>query len=311
MPLSKAFLLWGLLVSPTVRGLVSRRDMFGLLSQPAGLPSVVPNRYYLFLTHHKTGTNLLQQVCNRTALAISEGTAQCAFCPTLLPPASPGAPLRCAGDSHPAHGGLRGTFSRFTLVSNLKGQELRLVQRFTPDYRAVHMIREPETMALSEYQYEIFLRSSVGAVYQWDEHTTENVSNMEVHDALRVVAKTMRPFVKDMLSTHQVAQNDSAVMTTDLENFSHDFNGTLVKVFNFLFDNLPKEQLDKLVRASQPADKTKWPLKRKQREAAYAGHNLSNRTMAERAWRDLEKQGELNVVKIMAAAEPLGYRLLG
>jgi len=281
-------------------------DRWGPVPKIEGMPQVVPGRSYVFITHHKTGTNLMQRFCNLTARLTTAERDQCAFCFTVQPPTKPGGPPGCVPDPIPVHGPLRGTFSRFTLVSNIDEQEYKYIQDFAPDFRAVHMVRDPVEMALSAYAYNTYLETPAGKNFRWDE-SAKLRKRQSLPDKLRAEASAILPKVKEMKGTDELAFGDSRTLTLDLDTFSQAYDDTATRLFSHLFDSPPSKQLTKLVQNASAHDTSRWSEEQKAGAATVASKTGIDKEEVEQAWRQLAAQGDPSILLVEGYREPLGY----
>mmetsp|Transcript_66109 Transcript_66109/g.193458 ORF Transcript_66109/g.193458 Transcript_66109/m.193458 type:complete len:350 (-) Transcript_66109:108-1157(-) len=281
-------------------------DRWGPVPKIEGMPQVVPGRSYVFITHHKTGTNLMQRFCNLTARLTTAERDQCAFCFRVLPPIQPGGPPWCVPDPIPVHGPLRGTFSRFTIVSNIDRQEYKYIQDFAPDFRAVHMVRDPVEMALSAYAYNTYLETPAGKNFRWDESAKLRKSQ-SLPGQLRAEARAILPKVEDMGGTDELAFGDSRTLTLDLDTFSQAYDAMATRLFSHLFDTPPSDQLTKLVQNASAQDTSRWSETQKNNVLNVAPRMGINEEKVEQAWRRLAAQGDPSILKVESYQKALGY----
>lgn len=288
--------------APDVSGKV-RSEYWGPVEQVEGLPKVVTGRSYVFITHHKTGTNLMQQVCNITAMLLTAGKDQCAFCIALRPPKTPGGPLTCLPDVHEAHGPIRGTFSRFTLISNMDAPDFNLLAKGDHDFRAVHMKRDPFRMVMSAYKYDSYLSTPEGRKWIWDQHVKPE--NKSMRQLLHEEAKLMKRFSSGMGRVDFLARNDSRVLSLDLESIYSNYFVAIGQIFEHLFGSMPAPQLIQLLKSVAHLDVTR---NEGARHAVTARASSSmNTTEAETLWAKMLAEGDEEVDDIKQWRIALGY----
>jgi len=276
------------------------------VEQQTGMPEVADERSYVFLTHHKTGTNLMKALCNLTARLVTGERTQCAYCLRLIPPMGANDRPSCIPNTVLAHGPMRGTFSRFTLVSSVNEKEFSWLQTWGKDFRAVHMIRDPVKMAISSYAYDTFLATPAAAKIRWDA-SVPNLANKSLAEKLKTEATAIAPPIVEEKAVHDLAKSDSRVLTLDLEAFSSDFNGAAARLFRHFFDDPPADQLSRLMKNASAYDVSLWNQKQLDRQLEVHAARNFNATEALEAWEQLRKAGDPVVQFISQQAEPLGY----
>jgi len=294
--------LTSVVVAVAIHGLFSRNQV---IERSDGF--VDPNRTYFFWTHRKTGTNLMQAICNLTALAVSGGSEECAWCLRALSVDGKGKYI-CSPDEHPEHGKLRATVGRFTLLSSIGPNELALIRRHTPNFRAIHMIREPVTMAISAYKYDKFVTTNAGSRWRWDVSAEEPAKqHASVGEELQVEANAILGQLTEMAMVHHLTSSDPRIMTSDLEAFEAGFDNVSTKLFTFLFDKIPTEALNALVQRAANYDTTRWSKTMLEGAATTAPSQRMNTTQIRMAWKALEDAGNEDVLKVVGFRETLGY----
>lgn len=276
------------------------------VEQQEGLPQVKTGRTYVFLTHHKTGTNLMQQFCNLTARLVTGERDQCAYCFRVIPPKDPADRPSCVLNWVPAHGPLKGTFSRFTLVSSIDSKEFEFIRKYAPDFRAVHMIRDPVKMAMSAYAYNTFLASPEGERFRWDASADFGAAR-SLAEKLRIEAEKIYPVVEEMKGVDDAAVSDDRVLTLDLESFSEDFDGTARRLFNHMFDEPPQTQLAQLMANSSKNDVKRWPARKVKNFSNVRASRDVNSMEALSVWKQMRADGDPEVLKVAQYVELLGY----
>lgn len=287
-----------------------RKGPWKPLWQPPSVPKLVKGRSYFFLTHHKTGTNLMQRFCNITAIASTGWTDECAFCLRGQRPVKGKEHLGigCLPDPTPEHGKLRGTIDRFTLLSSIHGREAHLILQFHKDFRAVHMIRHPVAMAISAHQYNKFVSSPQGKKWRWDMSAQDIENATTLREELLIEAKAIQRPIDDMITAHELMKDDPRVLTLDLDHhFEETFNATAERLFRHMFADAPGD-IEFHIATASFHDKRGWTKKQQQQPGATAGPRfLMNRTSAILEWKKLEEEGHPDVLKVLSFAEQLGY----
>jgi len=273
--------------------------------QLPGMPKVMTGRSYIFLTHHKSGTNFMQQICNITAILTTGGRDQCAFCYRIRKPSAPGGRPTCVPDPMELHGPLRGTFSRFTLVSSINAEELKTILNSAPDFRAIHMVRDPRKMAMSAYAYNTWLATKEGEQFRWDRSAFFGKKNLT--QSLNQEAKAICNPVKEMVGVDLMAHGEGRIITEDLEAFGEDFNGTTMRMLNHLFDTPPQDQLIQLFDNITTQDVGRWPPKRRNMTATVRASQAVNATAVAAEWEAMRQAGDPNVQSVTHYRETLGY----
>jgi len=211
---------------------------------------------FFFLTHHKTGTNLMQQLCNLTARFLSNGTEQCHWC-YKVQGVLPDGGLKCPYDDCVEHGTFRGTAGRFTLISAVDDVELRRLEQWAPDYRAVHMIRDPVDMLVSDYQYEVRLHQK-HSKFDWDATTSQELwgPGFTIQDRLRNVSGVLSHFVDHMCRVQSAIRGNPRVKTMNLQSFTDNFNAAAKQLFRFMVGS-SYPGMDQLLKQVSRYDKSK------------------------------------------------------
>mmetsp|Transcript_74498 Transcript_74498/g.230228 ORF Transcript_74498/g.230228 Transcript_74498/m.230228 type:complete len:325 (+) Transcript_74498:70-1044(+) len=189
---------------------------------------------FIFVTHHKTGTNLAQRLCNISALTLSDGAEQCHWCLKLMRLNDNGT-ITCPTDFASQHGTFRGSVGRFTMFSSLSARDLRRLRKWAPDYRIVHMTRDPVSMIVSDYQYNKRLYESGKFLWDMTVNKTAFGSSSSLEDALRNISYSLSHFVNDMCSLTEATKDDPHVLTMDLKDFQGEaFEPSTRQLFSFM-----------------------------------------------------------------------------
>jgi len=215
----------------------------GCTSLEGYIARLAGGRRFVFVTHHKTGTNLMQGLCNTSAMVLTFGRDQCAFCPRVRArrasaPERTGWLMDCTHQNHyvPAHGPLQFSVARFTLVSSMSGQEAKFLLESVPDARIVHMVRDPASILLSAHRYHKFLASPEGKAWRFDlldDHSFLDATSAE--EELRVLAGSVKNLMSEIVTTHLALHKDPRVLTLDLKDFERDFDGSTAQLYSHFY----------------------------------------------------------------------------
>lgn len=303
-PLAAVVPVVAILIAVALR--TRRRGPWKPLWQPPAVPRLVRGRSYFWLTHHKTGTNLMQRFCNITAIHSTGWRDECAFCVRLRRSARG---IDCVPDwTPPSQGKLRGTVDRFTLLSSIHSRELKLIHEYSSDFRAVHMIRHPVAMAISAHQYNKFVSSPEGRRSRWDMSAQAIENATSLREELLIEARAIIRPIRDMASVHELMKHDPRVLTLDLDlDFEETYGATSERLFRHIFDNATGD-LGSFVKHAADHDKRSWSLERKRLETTAAPRYLLDRTRVLEEWRKLAEEGHPDVLRVISFAQPLGYQ---
>jgi len=246
------------------------RELFDIPAASAqegrGAGASSPQTKYLFFTHHKTGTNLMQQLCNLTAKIVSNNTEQCHWCYEVMG-VSPDGGLICPKDPIPVHGPFRGSAGRFTLISTVNAREFGLVQKFAPSYRAVHMLRDPTSMLASDYEYDMSLtmaKAGEAAKDRWDVDADKAALRASMEQGLQETARYMARHLDYLCTMTEATKSDPNVLTMSLEAFGSHYRAAAERLFGFMFGAHHPKMQDLLQAAAR------WDLSSSPRAKAQA-----------------------------------------
>jgi hypothetical protein len=122
-------------------------------------------------------------------------------------------------------------------------------------YKLVHAIRDPVSLVVSAYNYHLE-HFDTGIVPNTGPEVLRGFSREEglIHEAKMEYASTL----KVMLHTLEASRNDPNVLIVSLENFAHDFDGTVAAVYQHLLGK-DHPQLTSLCEKAKWYDLTRRP----------------------------------------------------
>jgi len=242
-------------------------------------------RKYLFFTHHKTGTFLMRQL----ALALNKTLAMEVKLHIENRKTHP-----CNFTAEVAH------------YQNMHENDLEVLRRDCPNYRAVHLIRSPLSLLASAYMYHRNVHDCFGMPTG-----PKKLEGKSVYDGLRMEAQAitfpipgMRGVLREMLAVHDLVKDDPRVFETDLAAFEADFDGAAKRVFTHLLGP-GHSVVNKLVAVSKAADVSKWAPERLAKNDHV--HQQKMKHTVTKAIAELIRVSDAATLEVQSYSEPLGY----
>uniref|UniRef100_A0A7S1QXB7 Sulfotransferase domain-containing protein n=1 Tax=Alexandrium catenella TaxID=2925 RepID=A0A7S1QXB7_ALECA len=251
----------------------------------ARLPSAPGPEKILFLTHHKTGTFLMRQMASSLEATLGMEVQ-----------------LRIQNRrTHPCN------FSaQVAHYQNFHEEDLEIIRRDCPNYRAVHLIRSPLSLLASAYMYHRNTPDTFGMPTG-----PKKLTGLSVYDGLRLESEaimykrpTQRGVLREMLAVHELVKDDPRVLETDLDSFAQDFDGTTRRVFTHLLEE-GHPAVDWLVRVNKEADVGRWTPERLAKNNHV--HEKTMKHVVSKAVTELLRIGDPSVLSVLSYSEPLGY----
>lgn len=208
---------------------------------------------FLFLTHHKTGTNLFMNLCRKLVPLITNKTEVCHVCYRAQKLHDNGT-LQCPRNSYVKQDSGFGTEGRFMVITAIDDKEFRRIQDWSKsDYRVIHMVRDPVEMLVSDFWYNDQLYSrqlnTLDATMKasvWEGKST-------VEDKLRNVSYVLSHFVDHMCSLREANAGDPNMLTMDLDLFKKNFSSAARQMFSFMLGR-NYSRMDEVMKAASPLD---------------------------------------------------------
>mmetsp|Transcript_98666 Transcript_98666/g.307395 ORF Transcript_98666/g.307395 Transcript_98666/m.307395 type:complete len:350 (+) Transcript_98666:56-1105(+) len=296
---------------PLVAGPPLRLSALGacLLAAPCGLTADVlqdqltptGEPYYFFVAHHKTGTALINHICDHMQRAVENITSDeldlCARCTEILNASDEGAWCKrwwSNGTVKILRHVLFPPSTRFFV--NLPMQDV--LNKTGGHFRAVHVARDPLTTFASAYIYD--------SKQDVDTHGLggEELRRLAMREGLRIKAGNVKSLSEEILDDYRIAQADPRILSVRFEDFQSEFDATVTKIFDFLMGGSHKDKLPYFLALANNDNQAKWNDERMDQ------HHVSDRTEKKKvlaALRQLCAEGDKEVAAALRPRTALGY----
>lgn len=205
---------------------------FGLhvvpLPRPADVPVGTATEYYAVFGHHKTGTDLLTAIMQDmvTALGSNYTYSEYTVPMTMFHKFNVDYPLW----GHP----FECIPSQVTLVQLMDVPLLKTILQKCPDVRALHLVRQPSEMVVSNYAYETALDPHSDDDNPMARKVGPLMSHMSLATGVEFYCEyTNRLYIQDMVDVHRyIRQNQlDNILEVRLEDFSRNYDATTRSIF--------------------------------------------------------------------------------
>lgn len=252
--------------------------------------------YYFFMAHHKTGTALVNHICDHMKKAVTGSPELCARCQHVINATSNGTwcfHIWSDGKS-------KNRWPEFYNNSNhfFGGTPLEeVVSKAGDNYRAVHVIRDPLTTFASAYIYDQKGVDHTGA-------GKKELEGLSLKDGLRLKAKDVKALTEEMRRAHKVALQHPQVVEVRYEDFKGAYDDTAGKIFSFVTDSDVEDQKPLFLNLASKDDQNRWHPNRFNQNHV-SDPNQEREVVA--ALRELCAEGDEAVTVALAPRADMGY----
>eukprot|EP00413_Alexandrium_margalefii_P029474 CAMPEP_0204567542 /NCGR_PEP_ID=MMETSP0661-20131031/36662_1 /ASSEMBLY_ACC=CAM_ASM_000606 /TAXON_ID=109239 /ORGANISM="Alexandrium margalefi, Strain AMGDE01CS-322" /LENGTH=303 /DNA_ID=CAMNT_0051575477 /DNA_START=59 /DNA_END=970 /DNA_ORIENTATION=- len=264
------------------------------LQQRRGLPAS-SDPYHFFMAHHKTGTALINHICDHMKKAVT-GEDQCARCQHIINTTEEG--TWCV--KYWSNGTVKIKGSAFYPASTTFFGAVPLkevLKKAGEKYLAVHVVRDPLTAFASSFIYDQKGVDHDGA-------GKKELEGLSTKDALRVKALDVKKLTQEILADHELAKGNPRVLEVRYEDFKSDYDGTVTKIFDFMTEGGHSDKTPLFVSMAARDDQQRWqPSRMKQNHVS--DPEEEKRVIA--AIRELCTEGDAAVADVLRPRSALGY----
>jgi len=149
-----------------------------------------------------------------------------------------------------------------TLYEDMREPVLRRILESCPHMRAVHLLRRPSSVVVSNYVYTKHLYA--GQELKQDVRRGEQYRNMSLERGVKAECRTYyRSYFNQSMEVHQYIQQHRTeqVLEVQYEQFKLDYDNTTRAILEHLLGR-HHPSIDKLVIAARAQDVSRWPESR-------------------------------------------------
>jgi len=236
-----------------------------MLPRRAPLEGGTPDTQYLFLSHHKTGTALGDEIANDMSMELNitktgvlwfsvlEASNFLSGIPT--PPT-----VGTADERSGAIDLLRttGCTGQIIFYQDMRAPLLKHILKSCPGTRAVHFVRRPSEIVVSNYAYTYGLQP--GGERQSDVDHGERLRQLSLAEGVDEMCHTYLDVYNDqMIELHQMIQDNNLdnIVEVRLEDFETNYDNTTRSIFETLLGS-DHPSIDKLVKKVRAHDINRW-----------------------------------------------------
>mmetsp|Transcript_12593 Transcript_12593/g.39702 ORF Transcript_12593/g.39702 Transcript_12593/m.39702 type:complete len:298 (+) Transcript_12593:44-937(+) len=259
-------------------------------------PPPAPERYYYFKGYHKTGTALINHLCDHLKKTVTGSEDLCARCSKVINASAGG--RWCERVWSDAYTLVRSQDFYAAPARFFCATPLDDVQRIGGDYRAAHILRDPLTLLASAYIYDQKGADHVGF------GGGKELGALSRREGLRLKAVDMGEIMRQILAGHELARKDPHVLEVRFEDFRADFDGAASKLFSFMNGEGPPGLDREFVARAQYDDISRWSEERKRQP------HVSDARLEQQAVDELLAmcaEGDAVIAPFLALRSSLGY----
>lgn len=254
--------------------------------------------YLFFTAFHKTGTALVNHLCDHMKRAVTGAPDLCSRCQHILNATEKG--TYCAHIWSDGH--TRKWWPEFynNTEHYFAGTQLgEVMNKAGKNWRLVASIRDPLTAFASAFIYDQKGGDHSGA-------GKKELEGLPMDDALRVKAKDglTSQLMQKMLEAHRLAKQDARIILVRFEDFKGDYDKTASRIFDFMTNSGHEDQKPSFLKYAAVDDQHRWEAARMQQTHV---SNPDHEQKVVDALRGLCAKGDKAVADVLAAREEMGY----